>query len=212
MSIATLLLAVAMTPAGGWNVRVEADGQSGTFAIEPPPLAEVKGELHKRLPPPSNRPVWGKECQFKAVIAQCCTVGWSVDMASVSIRAMPDGPLLERGRDYEVDPQWGGIEWKEGASVGTNVPITVDYAYLTRRIDSVVAGADGSLRLKKGESHVVTPSAPALARTRSAAHRRRPAAGTANRSRPAGRNSYTDEQLGTLCRLRIPHFGRNHPR
>jgi len=163
MNVATLLLAVAMTPAGGWNVKVEADGQSGTFTIEPPPLAEVKGEIHKRLPPPSNKPVWGKECQFRAVIAQCCTVGWSVDMASVSIRAMPNGPLLERGRDYEVDPQWGGIHRLDTAVIGTNTQISISYSYRKRRIDSVVRDASGRLVLRKGEPATVTPNLPTLA-------------------------------------------------
>ena len=43
MSLAAAVLAVAMVPAGGWNVKVEADGLNGTFAIDPPPLVEVKG-------------------------------------------------------------------------------------------------------------------------------------------------------------------------
>ena len=41
MSVAALFLAVAMTPAGGWNVKVEADGKNGTFAIDPPTRVEV---------------------------------------------------------------------------------------------------------------------------------------------------------------------------
>jgi len=156
-------LRVAMTPEGGWNVRVEADGLRGTFAVEPPPKAAVKGERHKRLPPKSKRPVWGKECRFKAVIAQVCTVGWAVDMDSVSIRDASDGRLLERGRDYEVDPQWGGIQRLETAVIGTNTPISIDYEYRMRRIDSVVRTADGKLALRKGAPHVVTPEPPALA-------------------------------------------------
>ena len=44
MNIGALFLAVAMMPAGGWNVTVEADGQNGMFTIEPPPLIEVKGD------------------------------------------------------------------------------------------------------------------------------------------------------------------------
>ena len=163
MNIGALFLAVTMMPAGGWNVTVEADGQNGMFTIEPPSLIEVRGEKHDRLPPPSNKPVWGKECRFREVIAQICTVAWSVDMESVSIRTVPDGRVLERGRDYEVDPQWGGIQRLDTATIGTNTPISIDYAYRKRRIDSVVRDADGRLALRKGEPATVTPTQPKLA-------------------------------------------------
>lgn len=159
----TFVLAVAMTPAGGWNFRLETGGQSGTFTVDPPPVTAVKGERHDRLPPPSKKPVWGKECRFKAVIAEVCTVAWAVDMDTVAIRALPGGETLERGRDYEVDPQWGGIHRLESASIGTNTPVSIDYSYRSRRIDSVVRTADGKLVLRKGVPHVVTPAPPATA-------------------------------------------------
>ena len=66
MSLAAAVLAVAMVPAGGWNVKVEADGLSGTFAIDPPTRVEVKGERHPCLPPKTKTPFWAKECRFKA--------------------------------------------------------------------------------------------------------------------------------------------------
>ena len=49
----------------------------------------------------------------------------------------------ELGRDYKVDPQWGGITRLDTASIGTDVPIEIDYAYRMRRIDSVVRDAQG---------------------------------------------------------------------
>ena len=111
MSMTAVFLAVALTPAGGMNVKGEADGLNGTFAIDPPNRIEVKAERHARLPPPSKRPFWAKECRFKAAYACECMVAWAVDQESVAIRAVPDGRLLARGRDYKVDPQWGGITW-----------------------------------------------------------------------------------------------------
>jgi len=163
MSMTALFLAVAMTPAGGMNVKVEADGLNGTFAIDPPNRIEVKGERHPRLAPPSKRPFWAKECRFKAAYACECMVAWAVDQESVAIRAVPDGRLLARGRDYKVDPQWGGITWLDTASISTNVPIEIDYAYRLRRIDSVVRDAQGRLSVRKGAPHVGTPVPPALA-------------------------------------------------
>ena len=162
MSLAAAVLAVAMVPAGGWNVKVEADGLKGTFAIDPPPLVEVKGERHARLPPESKRPFWAKECRFKAAYACECMVAWAVDQDSVAIRAVPDGRLLVRGRDYKVDPQWGGITRLDTASIGTDVPIEIDYAYRMRRIDSVVRDAQGRLAVRTGKPHVGTPVPPTL--------------------------------------------------
>ena len=162
MSLAAAVLAVAMVPAGGWNVKVEADGLNGTFAIDPPPLVEVKGERHARLPPESKTPFWAKECRFKAAYACECMVAWAVDQDSVAIRAVPDGRLLVRGRDYKVDPQWGGITRLDTASIGTDVPIEIDYAYRMRRIDSVVRDAQGRLAVRTGKPHVGTPVPPTL--------------------------------------------------
>ena len=162
MSLAAAVLAVAMVPAGGWNVKVEADVLKGTFAIDPPPLVEVKGERHARLPPESKRPFWAKECRFKAAYACECMVAWAVDQDSVAIRAVPDGRLLVRGRDYKVDPQWGGITRLDTASIGTDVPIEIDYAYRMRRIDSVVRDAQGRLAVRTGKPHVGTPVPPTL--------------------------------------------------
>jgi len=164
MSCAIALVAAltTMVPAGDWSVKVECGDGSAVFEVDPPERIEVKGERHARLPAPVKRNGWTKECKFMAVRAMECTVGYAVVQDSIRI-STADGKPLIRDRDYTVDPQWGGIEWKDGASIGTNVPIVVDYAYLVRRLDSVVKDRGGALRLKKGESHVVTPTPPALA-------------------------------------------------
>ena len=160
-AIALAAALTTMAPAGEWSVKVECGGSSAVLKVDPPERVEVKGERHACLPAPVKRNGWTKECKFMAVRAMECTVGYAVVQDSIRI-STADGRLLVRDRDYTVDPQWGGIEWKEGATMGTNVPITVDYAYLMRRLDSVVAAADGSLRLRKGASHIVTPSLPEL--------------------------------------------------
>ena len=161
MSLATVVLAVAMVPAGGWNVKVEADGRGGTFAIDPPDRIEVKGERHPCLPPKTKTPFWAKECRFNAAYNPQFLAAWAVEPNSVAIFA--DGRKLERGRDYEIDEQWGGIHRPDASAVGGNVPISIDYAYRLRRLDSIVRTADGKLVLRKGVPHVVIPDPPALA-------------------------------------------------
>ena len=161
MSMTALILAAALAPAGGWNVKVEADGLSGKFAIEPPDRIEVKGEAHPRMPPKTKTPFWAKECRFKAAFNPQFLAAWAVDQDSVAIFA--DGRKLERKRDYDFDVQWGGIYRLDTATFGTNTPIAIDYVYRMRRLDSIVRTADGKLALRKGAPHVVIPEPPALA-------------------------------------------------
>ena len=161
MSMTALFLAVAMTPAGGMNVKVEADGLNGTFAIDPPNRIEVKGERHPCLPPKTKTPFWAKECRFKAAYNPQFLASWAVDPGTVAIFA--DGRRLERKRDYDFDEQWGGIHRLDTATVGGDKPITIDYVYRMRRLDSVVRTADGKLVLRTGAPHVVIPEPPALA-------------------------------------------------
>ncbi|MBR4172377.1 MAG: hypothetical protein IKR48_12060 [Kiritimatiellae bacterium] len=161
--IASLVLAVTMTPIGEWRVSVSTDGVTESFSIDPPTRVEVKDERHPRLPPPVSIAGWRKECKFLETKACECTVSHAVVPDSFVVKTEPDGRTLVNGRDYMVDLLWGTIEWKPGSTVSTNVPISVSYVYRKRRIDSIVRDADGRLSLRKGEAHVVTPVQPALA-------------------------------------------------
>lgn len=152
----------SMAPDGRWGVKVAVDGKSATFQVDPPGRMEVKGERHSRLPPKDKKRTWNKECQLLAIRVNGCTVAYAVIPESVSIKTAA-GRVLTRGRDYEVDAQWGAPERVEGGSVQKDEPILIDYSYLMRRIDSVVRGADGTLSLRKGKPHVVTPVPPELA-------------------------------------------------
>ena len=116
MSMTALFLAVTMAPAGGMNVKVEADGLNGTFAIDPPNRIEVKGERHPCLPPKTKTPFWAKECRFKAAYNPQFLAAGAVDPSSVAIFA--DGRKLERKRDYDFDEQWGGIHRLDTATIG----------------------------------------------------------------------------------------------
>ena len=109
MSMTALFLAVAMTPAGGMNVKVEADGLNGTFAIDPPNRIEVKGERHPCLPPKTKTPFWAKECRFTAAYNPQFLASWAVDPGTVAIFAdgcrwhPPSGHCHRRRRQADHD-------------------------------------------------------------------------------------------------------------
>ena len=145
---------------GAWRVQVEAGGRSAAFEIEPTPKAHVDNEAVAQLPAANpRRRNWSKPCKLKGVIACECSVRGALDPASVIVRTS-DGKVLERNRDYLLEPAgWGGLEAAPGSPFAGK-PVTVAYAYWQQRIDSIVTNANGVFRLLKGEPHVAMPKAP----------------------------------------------------
>jgi len=84
----------------------------------------------------------------------------SLQPSSVSICS--DGRRLEEGRDYVVDYDWGKIGIGSNPSVKAGDPISINYAYRLRRIDSLVKDADGKEIFVKGVSHLNVPDLPVL--------------------------------------------------
>ena len=145
-----------------WRVQIEAGGKSAVFNIEPTPKAQVDKETVAKLPAANpKRRQWSKPSKLKGVIAWECSVRGALDPASVTVRA-PDGKVLERGRDYLIEPSgWGGLEAAPDSPFAGK-PVTVAYAYWQQRIDSIVTNVYGVFRLLKGEPHVAMPKAPEL--------------------------------------------------
>lgn len=71
--------------------------------------------------------------------------------------------VLEEGRDYLLDREWGAVGIGPNARVTTDDEISADYDYSLLRLDSLVRGADGQEFIKQGASHLTAPQPPALA-------------------------------------------------
>ncbi len=158
---------VVAEPAGDRGVRVEVthDGVTarGTFLVDAPDVIDVVDEKIAVLPlfAPGN-PGWTKGAALAAVRAAECTVRRALDPDSLVVRSAPgpDGAVLDKGRDWEADLEWGTLGRLADGRLGEAAPVWASYRAGLRRIDSVVLRADGGLELVKGTPHVVLCEPP----------------------------------------------------
>lgn len=160
---------VVVEPDGDWGVRV-ARTDAGTtttetFAVAPPDVVEVIDEKLSALPvfDPAV-PGWVKGAALADVTAAECTVIRALDPGSLVVKAAPgaEGAVLERGRDWEADSEWGTVGRLIGGRIGEGEPVWASYRAARRRIDSIVRLADGTLELVPGTPQIVLCEPPPL--------------------------------------------------
>ena len=155
--------------AGDWGVHVECRhaGRTaeGTFVVAPPDGVEVSSEKIATLPLFNPAvPGWVKGVALEEVKAAECTVIRALDPESLVIKTAPgrEGILLERGRDWEADSDWGTVGRLPGGGIAKSQPVWASYRAALRRIDSVVRRADGTLELVRGEPQIVLCEPPPI--------------------------------------------------
>ena len=160
---------VVAETAGDWGVRVESRhaGQTtaGTFVVAPPDIVEVLNEKIPALPLFNPAvPGWVKGVALEEVKAAECTVIRALDPESLVVKTAPgrEGTLLERGRDWEADTEWGTVGRLAGGRVGEGEPVWASYRAARRRIDSVVRLTDGTLELVRGTPQIVLCEPPSI--------------------------------------------------
>ncbi len=130
--------------------------------VAPAPAVRVEGE-QSQLSPDQPHP-WAQGTKLR----QIQTLGpgsgtpaqGAVDIGSIVVRH--EGRVLEAGKDYVVHPVSGSLGIGPDPSVAPNAPITIDYTYRLRRLDSKVKTADGSVEIRAGEPALAVPEPPAL--------------------------------------------------
>ena len=155
LAVAIVALALPMLPgaaaevvvalAGDWKVRV-ADTTAGvtateTFLIAPPDGVEVLNENIPALPLFNPAvPGWVKGVALEEVKAAECTVIRALDPDSLVVKSAPgrEGTLLERGRDWEADSEWGTVGRLAEGRIAEGQPVWASYRAALRRIDSIV--------------------------------------------------------------------------
>lgn len=131
-----------------------------TAEIASAPIVTVRGEV-TRLSPDKPR-VWAQGTRLRELQTLGSGVGTPAPGAVVpeSIVVRRGERVLERGRDYLVDPVWGSLGIGPESSVTPDDPVRVDYDYSLRRIDSRIKTADGRVILRPGEPHLTIPVPP----------------------------------------------------
>ena len=158
---------VVIELAGAWEIRVAdtAAGGTATFLIAPPDGVEVVNEKIPALPLFNPAvPGWVKGAALEEVKAAECTVIRALDPESLVVKTAPgrEGTILERGRDWEADTEWGTVGRLAGGRVGEGEPVWASYRAALRRIDSVVRLTDGTLELVRGEPQIVLCEPPSI--------------------------------------------------
>lgn len=162
--------------AGEWAVRVEAGAvtvgnrsatvsAAAVVAVPPAVTAEVRDEEYSRLPLYNpNTGGWVRGAQLRGVKCQECTARFQLDPQSFRLkRGKGDAAEWVRGKDYEVDLEWGTFGRIEGGAITPESTVFVDYRHGLSRLDCLVVRRDGSVVLTPGTPHVANPKPPAAA-------------------------------------------------
>lgn len=135
--------------------------------VPPAEIITVNNERYPSLPEYKAQTWAGyaKGERLNGVRAQECTAKYALDPESVSVSLAGGGQsvLMERGRDYDLDADWGSIWRLPDGRINADTPVLISYCYCTARIDGVVVDSSGRCVLRKGESHIAVPHPPALA-------------------------------------------------
>lgn len=148
---------------GDWQVRV---ADTVTLSVTPATEVAVKGERYDALPlfKPEAPGFW-KGPALKGVFTQETSAKGQLDPKSLELRTGPaaDAALLEAGKDYGIDPEWGTFGRLAGGRLREGQPAFASYRHGQSRLDSVVRTSAGQIALRPGQPHVTAPLPPALA-------------------------------------------------
>ncbi len=153
-----------MEPAGGWLVKVACGEVSAVLAVDPPDIVEVTDEKYDTLAL-FQGPVWRLGTPLLGTKAEACSVADALEPASLVVRDAPGAvaKTYALGKDYQLEPRWGGFGRLEGGAIPADKPVYASYRYAMMRLDSVALTTDKKLTLHKGVPHVATPRPPELA-------------------------------------------------
>ncbi|MBQ7650426.1 MAG: hypothetical protein IJS15_05665 [Victivallales bacterium] len=85
----------------------------------------------------------------------------ALDPYSVRLR-LPDGTEMRRGIDFDYTEAWGTVGRLAGGRISETQSVLISYRYIPNRLDSVIIGTDGKLRIANGVPRSYCPKLPAL--------------------------------------------------
>lgn len=162
--------------AGPWQVRLEAGAvtvgertvsvaAASVLDVPPAEVVEVKDEAHRGLPEYNPRAGgWARGARLRGLECQECTARFQLDTGSFRLKRGPrEAAEWTRGKDYEVDLEWGTFGRLPGGGIGPETVVYADYRHGLARLDTIMVRPDGSVALKAGTPHVANPRPPAPA-------------------------------------------------
>jgi hypothetical protein len=151
---------------GDWRVRMKTPaGVSHDFDLAPPREVRVQDEpAPLGLPEPNEKTDgWLRGLPLGGVRAEECTIPGALLPASLVVKESPGaaGAALVRGRDYDLDPEWGTVWRLEKGKAPAVRKVWFDYSHIPQRLDSAVWTATGEVdSLSHADGKWYQPSEP----------------------------------------------------
>lgn len=159
-----------------WRIRVSAGTIAGPHGpivlrrstvlnVAPPPVYVVRDERYDALPLfDAHWPSWAKGIPLAHLRTEETTAAGMLIPGSFVLKQGPgDAPRYVAGKDYALDVEWARLARLPGG-VPEGTPVWADYSYSENRLDAVVVDRNGRVELRKGDPHLATPHAPAVAK------------------------------------------------
>lgn len=145
------------------NTSTKTSCDFGVIATASAKTVEVKGEsLHLSLEKPDSYVSGSKLREIQTLgPGNGITATGAIDPNSVIVRYK--GIVLQRGKDYLLDANWGVLGIGPESCVTAADVVEVDYRYSLRRIDSYVVDTNGAKVVVQGISDLTVPQPPAIA-------------------------------------------------
>ncbi len=130
--------------------------------IAPAPIVRVEGEEATLSPEEPHE--WARGTKLRQVQTLGPGSGTPAQGAVVidSIVVRHQGRVLEVGKDYVVHPVSGSLGIAPGSSIAPSAPITIDYTYRLRRLDSKIKTAAGNIEIRAGQPALTVPEPPTV--------------------------------------------------
>lgn len=155
-----------------WTLRISISILAGMITavaltalgedVAPAPTIRVEGE--QALLSPDEPHMWARGTKLRQIQTLAPGSGTpaqgAVDVDSIVVRH--EGRALTAGKDYVVHPVSGSLGIGPEPSITPNAPITIDYTYWLRRLDSRIKTAEGAIEVRAGQPALTVPEPPIL--------------------------------------------------
>ncbi|MDR1524850.1 MAG: hypothetical protein LBS79_06300, partial [Tannerella sp.] len=142
---------------GDWQIQLEYAGNTAVFEISPVETVKVENEIIEKLPVFNpNTAGYARGTALKGVKAQECSAAGALIPNTLVVKRKDSAKPCIRGKDYELDEEWGTVGRLEGGDIGADTPVSVDYLYGLMRMDEIMV-KKGKFTLHRGASHVANP-------------------------------------------------------
>lgn len=132
--------------------------------VPPPPTHIVCRERYAMLPlfDPANGCGWKKGVALSQLKAVECTARGALLPEQLAVFSGPEANAVcyEKGRDWEADLAWGSIGRLADGRIADGQPVFISYAFVSQRLDAIIAGPDNEVMLRSGLPHIATPLPP----------------------------------------------------